>query len=111
LLLMGPDCGTAIINGTGLCFANAVRRGNIGIIGASGTGSQELSVRIHAFGGGNHPLIGTGDRDLSEKIGGMMMLDAIQMLEADPQTEIIALVSSRPPRPWRKKCWSAHALP
>ncbi|HBU6976517.1 TPA: hypothetical protein MC633_005091, partial [Raoultella planticola] len=52
LLLMGPDCGTAIINGTGLCFANAVRRGNIGIIGASGTGSQELSVRIHEFGGG-----------------------------------------------------------
>lgn len=76
LLLMGPDCGTAIINGTGLCFANAVRRGNIGIIGASGTGG----------------------RDLSEKIGGMMMLDAIQMLEADPQTEIIALVS-KPPAP------------
>ena len=104
LLLMGPDCGTAIINGTGLCFANAVRRGNIGIIGASGTGSQELSVRIHAFGGGISQLIGTGGRDLSEKIGGMMMLDAIQMLEADPQTEIIALVSKP-----RKKCWSAHA--
>ncbi len=98
LLLMGPDCGTAIINGTGLCFANAVRRGNIGIIGASGTGSQELSVRIHAFGGGISQLIGTGGRDLSEKIGGMMMLDAIQMLEADPQTEIIALVS-KPPAP------------
>lgn len=95
---MGPDCGTAIINGTGLCFANAVRRGNIGIIGASGTGSQELSVRIHAFGGGISQLIGTGGRDLSEKIGGMMMLDAIQMLEADPQTEIIALVS-KPPAP------------
>lgn len=98
LLLMGPDCGTAIINGTALCFANAVRRGNIGIIGASGTGSQELSVRIHEFGGGISQLIGTGGRDLSEKIGGLMMLEAIRMLEEDPQTEIIALIS-KPPAP------------
>ncbi len=67
LLMMGPDCGTAIINGAALCFGNAVRRGNIGIVGASGTGSQELSVRIHEFGGGVSQLIGTGGRDLSEK--------------------------------------------
>ncbi len=96
LLMMGPDCGTAIINGAGLCFANAVRRGNIGIIGASGTGSQELSVRIHEFGGGVSQLIGTGGRDLSEKIGGIMMLDAIQMLEDDAQTDVIALISKPP---------------
>lgn len=98
LLMMGPDCGTAIINGAGLCFANAVRRGSIGIVGASGTGSQELSVRIHEFGGGVSQLIGTGGRDLSEKIGGIMMLDAIQMLEDDAQTEVIALIS-KPPAP------------
>lgn len=98
LLMMGPDCGTAIINGAALCFGNAVRRGNIGIIGASGTGSQELSVRIHEFGGGVSQLIGTGGRDLSEKVGGLMMLDAIGMLEADPETEIIALIS-KPPAP------------
>ncbi len=60
LLMMGPDCGTAIINGTALCFGNSVRRGSIGIIGASGTGSQELSVRIHEFGAGVSQLIGTG---------------------------------------------------
>ena len=60
--------------------------GNIGIVGASGTGSRELSVRIHEFGGGVSQLIGTGGRDLSEKIGGLMMLDAIGMLENDPQT-------------------------
>ena len=98
LLMMGPDCGTAIINGAGLCFANAVRRGPIGIVGASGTGSQELSVRIHEFGGGVSQLIGTGGRDLSEKIGGLMMLDAIDMLEADEGTEVIALIS-KPPAP------------
>lgn len=98
LLMMGPDCGTAIINGAALCFGNAVRRGNIGIVGASGTGSHELSVRIHEFGGGVSQLIGTGGRDLSEKIGGLMMLDAIGMLENDPQTEIIALIS-KPPAP------------
>ncbi|QIQ20547.1 acyl-CoA synthetase FdrA [Zophobihabitans entericus] len=98
LLMMGPDCGTAIINGAALCFGNAVRRGNIGIIGASGTGSQELSVRIHEFGGGISQLIGTGGRDLSEKIGGIMMLDALKMLEADDETSVIVLIS-KPPAP------------
>lgn len=107
--MMGPDCGTAIINGAALCFGNAVRRGNIGIVGASGTGSQELSVRIHEFGGGVSQLIGTGGRDLSEKIGGLMMLDAIGMLENDPQTEIIALISKPPAPAVARKCWNVRA--
>ncbi|MEG0277869.1 MAG: acyl-CoA synthetase FdrA [Morganella sp. (in: enterobacteria)] len=98
LLMMGPDCGTAIINGTALCFGNSVRRGSIGIIGASGTGSQELSVRIHEFGAGVSQLIGTGGRDLSEKIGGIMMIDALKMLDADDETQVIVLIS-KPPAP------------
>ncbi|KHK98894.1 FdrA family protein [Microbacterium mangrovi] len=96
LLVMGPDCGTAIINGTGLAFANAVRRGNIGIVGASGTGSQELSVRIHDFGGGVSQLIGTGGRDLSTEIGGISMIDGITALDADPGTDVIVVVSKPP---------------
>lgn len=98
LLLMGPDCGTAIINNKALCFGNRVRAGSIGIIGASGTGSQELSVRIHDFGGGISQLIGTGGRDLHEKIGGIMMLDAMRMLDADEKTQAIVLIS-KPPAP------------
>lgn len=98
LLMMGPDCGTAIINGVGLCFANKVRRGSIGIVGASGTGSQELSVRIHDFGGGVSQLLGTGGRDLSAEVGGIMMIDGIKALEADPATDVIVLVS-KPPAP------------
>lgn len=98
LLMMGPDCGTAIINGAALCFGNAVRRGNIGIIGASGTGSQEVSVRVHEFGGGVSQLIGTGGRDLHEKIGGIMMIDALKMLEQDDETAVIILIS-KPPAP------------
>lgn len=96
LLVMGPDCGTAIINGTGLAFANAVRRGSIGIVGASGTGSQELSVRIHDFGGGVSQLIGTGGRDLSTEIGGISMIDGIRALDADLQTSVIVVVSKPP---------------
>ncbi|WGY04214.1 acyl-CoA synthetase FdrA [Nocardioides sp. QY071] len=96
LLLMGPDCGTAIINGTGLAFSNAVRRGSIGIVGASGTGSQEISVRVHDFGGGVSQLIGTGGRDLSAEVGGLMMVDAIEALAADPETEVIVVVSKPP---------------
>jgi FdrA protein len=98
LLLMGPDCGTAIISNVALCFANAVRKGNIGIVGASGTGSQEVTVLIHKLGGGITQLVGTGGRDLSEEVGGIMMLDGIRALEADPETEVIVLVS-KPPHP------------
>ncbi|HKT57592.1 MAG TPA: acyl-CoA synthetase FdrA [Microbacterium sp.] len=96
LLVMGPDCGTAIINGVGLAFSNAVRRGTIGIVGASGTGSQELSVRIHDFGGGVSQLIGTGGRDLSTEIGGISMIDGIKALDADPATSVIVVVSKPP---------------
>ncbi|XNM43880.1 acyl-CoA synthetase FdrA [Escherichia coli] len=109
LLMMGPDCGTVIINGAALLFGNAVRRGNIGIVGASGTGSQELSVRIHEFGGGVSQLIGTGGRDLSEKIGGLTTLDAIGMLENDLQTESLCLSPNRPRLRRPVKCWNARA--
>ncbi|MEH7074501.1 acyl-CoA synthetase FdrA [Neobacillus drentensis] len=102
LLLMGPDCGTAIISDVALCFANAVRKGNIGIVGASGTGSQEVTVLIHNLGGGITQLIGTGGRDLSEEVGGIMMLDGIRALEKDPATEVIVLVS-KPPHPTVEK--------
>ncbi|MGG4444097.1 acyl-CoA synthetase FdrA [Brevibacillus fortis] len=98
LLMMGPDCGTAIIGNVALCFGNAVRKGSIGIVGASGTGSQEVSVRIHDFGGGITQLIGTGGRDLSEQVGGIMMLDGIKALEEDEATKVIVLIS-KPPAP------------
>lgn len=96
LLMMGPDCGTAIINGAGLCFANKVTRGSIGIVAASGTGSQEVSVQIDRLGGGISQLIGVGGRDLSEDINGIMMEHAINMLDKDPQTKVITLISKPP---------------
>lgn len=98
LLLMGPDCGTAIINGVPLCFANAVRRGPIGVVGASGTGTQEVTCQIHKLGGGLSQVIGTGGRDLKEQIGGLMMIQGFNALINDPQTEVILLIS-KPPAP------------
>ena len=98
LLLMGPDCGTAIINGVGLGFANRVRRGKIGLIGASGTGLQAIASHIHALGGGISQAIGTGGRDLSPEVGGMTALQALDLLRRDPDTEVILLVS-KPPAP------------
>lgn len=96
LLVMGPDCGTAIINGKGLCFANEVRRGNIGIVAASGTGLQEVTVLIDHAGGGISQAIGVGGRDLDDRIGGVMMLDALTALAEDAATETIVLVSKQP---------------
>src|SRR3954467_251785 len=81
LLLMGPDCGTALIAGTPIAFANAVPRGNIGIVSASGTGLQEVSTLIARMGGGVSHGIGVGGRDLDERIGALGMLAAIDALE------------------------------
>jgi succinyl-CoA synthetase alpha subunit len=98
LLVMGPDCGTAIIGGVPLGFANAVRRGAIGIVGASGTGMQEVSCRIHALGEGVSHAIGTGSRDVYEEVGGTTLLAGLDRLVRDPGTRVIAIVS-KPPAP------------
>ena len=98
LLVMGPDCGTAIINGVPLGFANMVRRGDIGCIGAAGTGLQEVTTLIHRYGGGLSQVVGTGGRDLSRAVGGLSTLQALDALARDPATRVIALVS-KPPDP------------
>ena len=93
LLVMGPDCGTSILGGVGIGFANAVRRGTIGVIGPSGTGLQEFTCQIHHAGGGISHAIGTGSHDLSNDIGGATTLSALEALERDPSTEVIAIVA------------------
>ncbi len=98
LMVMGPDCGTAIIDGVPLGFANEVRRGNIGIVAASGTGLQQVTCLIDRAGAGISQAVGTGGRDLSEAIGGATMLQGIAALAADPDTTVIALIS-KPPSP------------
>ena len=96
LLVMGPDCGTAIINGIGLGFANKVQTGSIGMVAASGTGLQQVSVRIHQLGGGITHAIGTGGRDLSSKVGGITARMGLDLLDRDPNTKVIVLVSKPP---------------
>lgn len=98
LLVMGPDCGTAIIRGVPLGFANVARRGCIGLVGASGTGLQEVVCRVHGLGEGVSHAIGTGGRDVRGEIGGITMIQAIDLLAADPDTRVIAIVS-KPPAP------------
>ncbi len=96
LLMMGPDCGTAIINGTPLGFANAVPRGPIGLIGASGTGLQEVSCLIANAGSGISHAIGVGGRDLKAEVGAITTLMAFDLLDADPATKHIVLISKPP---------------
>ncbi|HEV8489665.1 MAG TPA: acyl-CoA synthetase FdrA [Candidatus Limnocylindrales bacterium] len=96
LLVMGPDCGTAIVGGVPLGFANAVRRGPIGLAAASGTGLQQVSSLIDRFGSGVSHAIGTGGRDLDERVGGRTMLAAIELLLADPGTTVLVLISKPP---------------
>lgn len=96
LLVMGPDCGTAIVNGVGLGFANSVRYGPIGLVAASGTGLQQVSSRIHQFGGGLTHALGTGGRDLSENVGAVTARQGLDLLRRDAQTEVIVLISKPP---------------
>ncbi len=96
LIVMGPDCGTAIINGVALGFANRVRRGEIGIVASSGTGIQEVCTQVHRSGMGISHAIGTGGRDLSKEIGGISMRQGIDFLIKDSQTRLIILISKPP---------------
>jgi len=98
LLVMGPDCGTAILDGVPLGFANVVRRGRVGLVGASGTGLQQVSCLIDREGEGVSQLIGVGGHDLDERLGGLMMLAGIERLARDQGTSVIVLVS-KPPSP------------
>ncbi len=98
LLVMGPDCGTAIIGGVPLGFANVVRRGEIGAIAASGTGLQQVTCLIDRWGQGISQAIGTGGHDLRAEVGGITMLQGLAALAADPATRVIVLIS-KPPHP------------
>lgn len=96
LLVMGPDCGTAVINGVPLCFANVVPSGPVGMVSASGTGSQEVMALLSAYGVGITQNIGTGGRDLKEEVGGLTFLQALATLNDDDATQVIVLISKPP---------------
>ncbi|WP_258329420.1 acyl-CoA synthetase FdrA [Citrobacter farmeri] len=98
LIVMGPDCGTAMIAGSPLAFANVLPEGGIGVIGASGTGIQEVTSQIALHQQGISHAIGLGGRDLSAEVGGISALTALGMLAADDATRVIAFVS-KPPSP------------
>ena len=96
LLMMGPDCGTAIVNGIVLGFGNVVRRGAVGLVSASGTGLQQVSTLIHGAGLGISQAIGTGGKDLSDEVGGATTVQALRLLANDEQTEMVVLISKPP---------------
>lgn len=107
LLVMGPDCGTAMIAGTPLAFANVTPEGNIGVIGASGTGIQELVSQIVLGGEGISHAIGLGGRDLSAEVGGISAQTALEMLTQDAQSQVLAFVSKPPAEAVRLKIIAA----
>ena len=96
LLVMGPDCGTALIHGVPLAFTNNVNEGDIGIVGASGTGIQEVTTIIDRYGKGVTNALGTGGRDLSTEVGAITMLDSIKALNQDPKVKVITVISKPP---------------
>ena len=98
LLVMGPDCGTAVVGGLGLGFANATRPGPVGIVAASGTGCQQLLALLDHAGVGVSSALGVGGRDLSAEVGGLSTLEAMRRLDADDEVQLVVVVS-KPPAP------------
>jgi FdrA protein len=96
LLVMGPECGTAMLAGVGLGFANVVRPGRVGIVAAAGTGAQECACLLDAAGSGVSHIVGVGGRDLSSEVGGIMFREGMRMLAADENTDTLLLVSKTP---------------
>ncbi|HTO51337.1 MAG TPA: acyl-CoA synthetase FdrA [Burkholderiales bacterium] len=109
LLVMGPDCGTAIIDGVPLAFANRVRRGPIGCVAASGTGLQQVTSLVDRLGSGLSQAIGTGGRDLKEEVGGLTMLAGLDALASDRETKVIVLISKPPAAAVAEKVLAAAA--
>ncbi|MDJ0952745.1 MAG: FdrA family protein [Acidimicrobiia bacterium] len=109
LLVMGPDCGTAIVNGVGLGFANAVRPGPVGIVGASGTGIQQITCLLDDAGVGVRHALGTGSHDLSEEVGALSTLQALDALDEDPAVEVISIISKPPAAPVAARVRAAAA--
>src|SRR5207244_12936461 len=97
-LVMGPDCGTALVGGVGLGFANVVQPGPVGLVAASGTGAQQVMCLLDAAGVGVSHCLGVGGRDLSSAVAGRSTLAALDALDADEATELIVVVS-KPPAP------------
>lgn len=106
LLMMGPDCGLSFINGIAIGLCSKVRRGNIGIVAACGSGMQEVMNIIHRGGKGISHAIGVGGRDLSERVGGITMLRSIDILENDPDTAVIVLISKPPAKAAAEKIFA-----
>ena len=98
LIVMGPDCGTAIVGGIGLGFSHTLPAGPVGLVAASGTGAQQVLCLLDRAGAGVSAALGVGGRDLSAAVGGRSARAALAALDADPATELIIVVS-KPPAP------------
>jgi len=96
LLVMGPDCGTAIVGGIGLGFSHAIQAGPVGLVAASGTGAQQVICLLDAADCGVSAVLGVGGRDLSAQVGGRSARSALAALDDDPKTELIVLLSKPP---------------
>jgi FdrA protein len=105
---MGPDCGTAVVGGVGLGFANVVRPGPVGIVAASGTGAQHLLALLDGAGIGVRHCLGVGGRDLSSAVAGRSTITALDLLDADDEISMIVLIS-KPPAPEVAAAVTAHA--
>lgn len=109
LLVMGPDCGTAIVNGLGLGFANAMQPGPVGMVGASGTGIQQMCCLLDDADIGVRHALGTGSHDLSEEVGALSTIQALDALDADPSINLIVVISKPPAAPVAAKVRAAAA--
>ena len=96
VLVMGPDCGTALVRGAALGFCNVVAPGPVGLVAASGTGAQQVMCLLDAAGVGVSHCLGVGGRDLKAQVAGRSTRQALAALADDPETSSVIVVSKPP---------------
>lgn len=91
MVLTGPNCAGTISPGRsmlGIMPGHIYQRGNVGIVGRSGTLGYEAADQLKRLGIGVSTSVGIG----GDPINGSSHRDIMERFEADPETKVVVMI-------------------
>ncbi|HWE11534.1 MAG TPA: succinate--CoA ligase subunit alpha [Solirubrobacteraceae bacterium] len=88
--LIGPNCPGVLSPGksnVGIIPDAFFREGNVGVVSRSGTLTYQIGNELAQRGFGNSTIVGIG----GDPVPGTTFVDALELFEADPETELIVM--------------------